>query len=432
MTEILKQRSAPLKTCRLVSHFWNEIALSLTHPRIGLKPNPIFENESTSIHDSCHTFDARLAKMICVVFTRVGPLDSFASEVTNLCAKFTNLIHILDLTVDQEFYMKTILHILQNFCPNLKQFRLTCTFFACSTRRNPAPEEEQVPLSLKPNLTSFTLSVRNVAPLFPSFAQLVVNAAPNLGKVTLPMGVCPDLGHSTQLDSLTIALDATKPSGPIAQEDCRKLSELSRMLDQVRDQLVHLNICCVNDSGIKWVNERYDYGSLPQKVGFQLPRRMWKLERLRNETLHTFQCSDLFQNVENVPVLSTLVIGKTFKDSRWVHEILRNVCESNNVLGSMRDLTIIEAHDASLLAGLVTAFPNLERLKVDTFYRMDFRGDMSGMELGVVLKVCAGWKRLKHLNLALSTYPEQIGDVIKALVDARELYMGEFFNPWKT
>lgn len=61
-------------------------------------------------------------------------------------------------------------------------------------------------------------------------------------------------------------------------------------------------------------------------------------------------------------------------------------------------------------------------LQVDLYYRTGIRGGVNGMKLGVVLQTCRGWKGLKHLKLSLPAYPNEIGDIIGAMLDVKELF----------
>lgn len=193
------------------------------------------------------------------------------------------------------------------------------------------------------------------------------------------------------------------------------------MFNEVRDQLVKLRFCNVENPGRKNTDESTDFENLEMNV-FQLPKNMTKLKFLKNDLADIFRCDDLLQNTR---VLNTLVIGKAFKRSKRVEETLQNICNAKTILTSVTNLEICEVHDPKLVEGLKATFPNLVRLKVDSFYGTDFNGDESGMELGVVLKACEGWKGLKHLNLALPTYPVQILDILHALLDVEELYTRE-------
>lgn len=91
----------------------------------------------------------------------------------------------------------------------------------------------------------------------------------------------------------------------------------------------------------------------------------------------------------------------------------------------MKNLKIHELQDPTLLEGLKTAFPNLVRLEVVAVGRTDYREKESGMNLGVVLTACGGWVGLKHLKLRLPKYPEEILDIIQALLNGLELYKGK-------
>lgn len=113
--------------------------------------------------------------------------------------------------------------------------------------------------------------------------------------------------------------------------------------------------------------------------------------------------------------------------SRCVEETLEIMYEKKTILSSVIKLKISEMHDPRLLEGLKTAFPNLRELIVTTSEEMDSRGEVSGMELGVVLKACGDWGTLKHLEIVVPSYPKQIMDIIQALLDAeaKGVFKGE-------
>lgn len=196
------------------------------------------------------------------------------------------------------------------------------------------------------------------------------------------------------------------------------VSELSRMLNQVGDQLVTLSLGKINERILSYKTWH--------RIQFSLPRMMPKLKKSQM-MVDIFECTDILKDIEKMPVLKMLELGKsTATKSTCLNEILQTICNSGKILGSVRSLTILQMHDATLLKGLKTAFPNLESLAVKTFGKMGEAGAVSGMELGVVLKGCTGgWERLKHLSLMLPKYSTKKVDVVKALLDSKDLYQGE-------
>ncbi|XP_035711843.1 uncharacterized protein LOC110855286 isoform X1 [Folsomia candida] len=202
------------------------------------------------------------------------------------------------------------------------------------------------------------------------------------------------------------------------------VSELSRMLNQVGDQLVTLSLGKINERILSYKTWH--------RIQFSLPRMMPKLKKSQM-MVDIFECTDILKDIEKMPVLKMLELGKsTATKSTCLNEILQTICNSGKILGSVRSLTILQMHDATLLKGLKTAFPNLESLAVKTFGKMGEAGAVSGMELGVVLKGCTGgWERLKHLSLMLPKYSTKKVDVVKALLDSKDLYQGlTTFKVW--
>ncbi|XP_035711456.1 uncharacterized protein LOC118436903 [Folsomia candida] len=427
LTAILKQNPAPLKEARLVSHLWNETVLSLPYPRLALKMNyepiPNAPEDDRNFKKFFTSIDDRLAKRVNAIYifhVRLFGWDAGFDDLQliYLCNNYGDKIQIFEAIIDHEMGLKSFYKIAKRGRPNLQQLRITCTF-----PPNPAscPEHEYFMrngLPSKPNLTLFTLSSKAMTYMLTRFVQVFVDAAPNLKVATIPLGFYPNFANSKFLTSLTIAIDGVDQS--YFDDPAYKPVELCRMLDQVRDQLVTLNFCSVeNILGLKNIDETSDFDNLVPTIGIQLPGSMPKLVKFRNEMVEVFRCDDFLMNADTP---KTLLIGKGFKWSGRLEEILENVVHSRKVLSSVRNLEITELHDLQLFGGLVTAFPNLERLKVESFYCTDFKGEESEMELGVVLKTCKGWKGLKHLDLALPTYPIEILEIIKALLEVGELY----------
>ncbi|OXA64893.1 hypothetical protein Fcan01_01667 [Folsomia candida] len=278
-------------------------------------------------------------------------------------------------------------------------------------------------MSIKQNLIFFKVvkaSSKRVTSHLTNFIDVVINASPNLKEVTLPWGFSPDLSNSKYLDSLTIALDNVDPCDIVRAED--KLSNMSRMLSQVRNQLVKLSFDYVDNTYVGYGSTELDDTKNFKKTHFHLPtKKMPKLKTFRNRMTDVFRCDDLLQNI--VPNLKSLMIGKAFQKSKSVDDIVQNICLSKKkVLPNMTNLRVMQLHDPKLLKRLVTVFPNLEKLKLDTFDTRDSGGKKTLLKLGVVLKTCRGWRVLKHLGLRLPKYPKQVEDVIQALLKAKKLF----------
>ncbi|XP_021959194.2 uncharacterized protein LOC110855071 [Folsomia candida] len=420
LTQILKQTSAPLKTARLVSTFWNDLVLSLPNSKLSLKlghDNLISNTEEDLIlfFELCFALDARLAKHISATSIRGRtPLYSFATKLMHTCDKFSDTVQILDVSIAHEACLSPVYQVLKNCCPNLKQVRISCTFLPVS---NSGSDDHAVSRDLvvgkKANLTGFAFTSTRVTPRVPKLIEAVVAAAPNLREAILPWGIYPDFANSKFLTSLKISLDGVQPNRPGLVD--RNLAELTRMLTQVSDRLEKLSF------RLKFFEFKYLRKMF--RTGFRFPRRMPKLRKFRNELGDVLVSADFLRDLEAMPVLQTLVISDRLRRSKSLREILQNVCDAeNNFFANVTKLVLMEVHDPRLVGGLKTAFPNLESLKVDTYDEMDSDGRMSKMGLGVVLSACVGWERLKCLNLALPMYPGRIGDVIEALMDSRELY----------
>ncbi|XP_035716456.1 uncharacterized protein LOC118439330 [Folsomia candida] len=406
LMEIFKQTSTPLKTCRLVCQFWNEMVLSLPNTRLALKLNDEFDrNKNTySFFDLCFSLNDRLAKRIrASCHTEVT--DDFAFRVTLFCDKFSDIVQILELSIDSDS-LQYIHQVLTNCCPNLQQLRIFCGF----TIRERILME---PLPPKLKLTSFVLTAISKVQVWnlTSFAQVVVNASKNLREVTLPWGMHLNLKKLKFLDSLTIALNNLSSR----HINRFKSSELSRMLNQIGHQLVTLGFGASDDMDTILDSKNWN------RQEFRIPGKMSKLKKYRNVLVDVFQCDDVLQDLQRMPALTTLVIGKTFgTGSAGLHEYLQTIFNAKKVFGNVKILKIFEMHDRTLLEGLKTAFPNLVRLLLGTNSRTGDDGE--GMELGGVLKACVGWVGLKHLELWLPLYPKEIMGVIKALLDGVQLY----------
>lgn len=318
----------------------------------------------------------------------------------------------MDIFFPSESCLSSVYLILKNFCPNLKQLRISCKF----NEPNPGLLSSSS-FSLKQKLTLFTLRSNAVTPYLASFAQRIVTASPNLREVTLPWGLCPQFVNSPNLESLTIALDGIKPSDLAHAND--KFADLSRMLNQVGDQLVKLCFQNVSSVGVTDLDE--DFDDFESRIKFQLPSKMPKLRTFRNEMMEICECDDLFQDIER---LETLEIGNASENSKCVEQVLQNICKSNKILARLKNLEVIGMHDHVLFAELTTVFPNLERLKVDTFAMAD--DEENEMHLDVVLEACGDWKQLKHLDLALPTRIERIMDFFQTLWDNEELFQREW------
>ncbi|OXA53524.1 uncharacterized protein LOC118435869 [Folsomia candida] len=428
LTEILQRRSTPLKDCRLVCHFWNDMVLNLPNTRLALRPvkkdkNRHILNDPFPFFATCFALDDRLAKQISATCSTdlADPtrcIDSFATTLMHTCDKFSDLVQILEISVDYEECLKTVYQVLRNCCPNLKQLRIGFTFSPYRRKRSRGCEILPEPLpEPKSNLTLLAVSSNRVTPFLTNLIKVIVAASPNLRNVTLPWGFFPDFANSKRLDTLLIVLDGPQIID-IARED-GNLSELSRILAQVGDQLVRLTFC---DYLRKEDVLLIDFGNL-NPTGFRLPtRKMLKLKKFRNQMADIFQCDDLLRNIESLPVLETLVIGKVSIKSNCVDEILRNIFHSGKIFQTMKNLKIFEMHEPTLLDGLKTAFPNLESLEVKTFSRTDFRGDVSRMELSVVLDAFGRWEGLKRLLLRVTVFPDKLVNVIRALLEGKELY----------
>ncbi|XP_035708095.1 uncharacterized protein LOC118435785 [Folsomia candida] len=324
--------------------------------------------------------------------------------MTHFCDKFSDNVQILELCINAVDCLRYIHQVLTNCCPNLTRLRIACSF-------TKTKQMLMDPLPPKAKLTSFLFYSSRKPPV--SFIQAVVNASPNLRELSIPWGIHPNFENSKSIDSLTIGARALQAR----RIDRFKPVEMSRMLNQIGDQLVTLGfgeydeVVCITGSG-NWDRQE-----------FRLPRKMPKLQKYRNMLLDVFQCDDVLHDFEKMPVLKRLVLGKTYRTkSASLHEYLQTIFNAGKILGGVESLKIFEMHDPTLLEGLKTAFPNLVRLELDTGDMTDHRGEESRMKWGPVLKACAGWVGLKHLYLSLPTESDLVLDVIQGLLDGSELY----------
>ncbi|XP_035713226.1 uncharacterized protein LOC118437880 isoform X2 [Folsomia candida] len=412
LEKIFEQSSATLKNCRLVCHFWNEIVLSLPNTRLVLNltnKDDDYEKDPVPFFQLCLTLDERLSKRISCA----GATYRFAAKLMHLCHIFSDQVQILETLIETGDYLPSIFHVFKHSCPNLKQFRINCIFN--NAEDIPTGEILVAPLPQKPNLTVFELNSEQSSPALTSFIQLVVNASPNLRKVTLPWGSYPDLKNSKFLDSLTLKLDHMRPPD-ISLRDLKPL-DLARLLNQVGDQLVHLSFSYIYANSRFSMEDNYDLDNSTSS-GFRLPRKMSKLRTYKNDLIDIIQHADLWQDIVGMPALESFKIGKICKKSTSMDAILKKLLETKRILTNVTDLNINELYDPKLLEGLKTAFPNLTTLALDTFHKKE----MGGMELGVVLKACAGLDTLNHFHLWLPTYPERMRDTIEALLIGRDLY----------
>lgn len=100
--------------------------------------------------------------------------------------------------------------------------------------------------------------------------------------------------------------------------------------------------------------------------------------------------------------------------------------EKRMIWGNITHLALFEIRNPTLLEGLKTAFPNLKVFEVYTCGEEDSREEMSGMELGVVLKACGGGLgALKHLYIEVPSYPREIQVIIHALLEVKEMLKGK-------
>lgn len=139
--------------------FWNEIILSLPIPKIGLRLNHYHwvteqDTDAVPFFDTSFTIDARIAKRISATCLHsAASLYPFASKLMYACDRFNEVVQILEISIDQENGLKSVHQVLQNFCPNLKELRITCKFKTATNQNVIAAEVQQ--LVEKPGLTIF-------------------------------------------------------------------------------------------------------------------------------------------------------------------------------------------------------------------------------------------------------------------------------------
>ncbi|OXA48163.1 hypothetical protein Fcan01_16884 [Folsomia candida] len=365
LTEILKQTSVQLRDARLVSKFWNDIVLSLPNTRLTFCLNDVddeyaedeeYTDEDLHTHrlhffEICSTLNKRLSKRISAEFDTsmkygteepaAPAIYSFGAKLTHVSALFSDTIQTLEISICIVNFLKYVYQALKNSCPNLTQLQISCE----------EVESLNTPFQLgtitaKPRLTIFSLDYavdgdRTCISGLTSLVQEIINASPNLKEVTFPWGCHPDLAHSKCLDSLRIALSELSEEKDIVPFNG---SELWRMLNQVGDQLVSLFF------GEN--NEIQDISGLGRwkRIEFGLPKIMPKLKMYRNLFVDVFECTDILKNIEKMPVLNTLVLGKTTATkSTSLHDMLQTIFNSGKILGNVRNLKIIEMHDPTLL-----------------------------------------------------------------------------------
>lgn len=301
------------------------LSLPNTRLELNLDSNKDHENDPFLFFELCYKLDDRLAKRISAnTLHRTEGTYSFAAKLMHVCDKFSDRVQLLDLGIHDEDCLPSIFQVLKNSCPNLKQLLITCVF----NEEEYVPSEEIQELPQKPNLTVFELNSEVVAasPTLTRFAQLVVNASPNLRKLEISWGVYPDLETSKSLDSLTLHLDDVRPLD-VALRDL-KPSEVTRMLGQVGDQLVHLAFAYCRFHQMDSMKEKYNLDNSTQR-GIRLPGKMSKLRTFQNVIIDFIQHADFWEDIERMPVLESLTIGKVSKTKTSVDTILKNLPETD-------------------------------------------------------------------------------------------------------
>ncbi|XP_035712351.1 uncharacterized protein LOC118437451 [Folsomia candida] len=344
-------------------------------------------------------------------------------RLMHICEKFSDHVQILHLLIWDEDCLKSICQGLTNCCPNLKQLRIEGEF-ARSIGVDLFPFGGEGILARKPNLTVFAFTCMICKPEIQflkdlaNFIQLVVNASPNLRGVTIPWGFYPDFANSKCLESLNISLDDVDP---FEIEDVQNVSKLSEMLHQVDGQLVSLCFGTVQKTDLLGPLEYYHFKN-SSPIGFNLLRRMPKLRKFCNRIVEMFRSADFLQNIEMMPFLETLVIGRDLKQLRGVDAILRGICNAKMILPSVRKLELIELYDPKLLDGVATAFPNLERLEMVQRIATGLWGQVDKVEMDIMLEACRDWSGLKHFKVTLWKYPEKMGEFLQGLLQGREFF----------
>ncbi|OXA54625.1 hypothetical protein Fcan01_10498 [Folsomia candida] len=338
-------------------------------------------------------------------------IDTFGYRLTHICDKFSDIVQILEISLEYEPCLQSVYQVLKNCCPNLKKLRIN--FEDNEYEPDLGIEILPGPLLRRPNLTLLKVTCEvQVTPSLTSLLQLIVNASPNLRKATIPWGFYPNFANSKRLDSLRVELDFPWPI-EYAMEDFKPV-ELSRLLKKVGDQLVNLTFSRPGNYLMPPCDKAYNFKN-SSKTRFKLPRTMSKLQKFENEMVDIFQHQRL--DIERLPALKTLRIGKILEKSRRVDKLLENLYKAEKVFTSVENLAILEIQDPKLLDGLKTAFPNLKRLELDTRCKKYFKG-----ELGEMLNTCKGLEGLKYLHLMVSTFSEPRLNIILTLLDSAELY----------
>ncbi|XP_035716508.1 uncharacterized protein LOC118439365 [Folsomia candida] len=136
LMEILKQSDVQLKNCRLVCHFWNDIILALPNTRLGLKLDYKLDWKKGpfSFLGLCFSLDDRLTKRISVTGTSHAKVADFGfGRLTHFCDKFSDIVQIMELSIEDEDCLKYIHQVLTNCCPNL---RIPTKFFWNRSHQN--------------------------------------------------------------------------------------------------------------------------------------------------------------------------------------------------------------------------------------------------------------------------------------------------------
>lgn len=341
------------------------LCLPNTRLAIALRDSAIGQNSVLNFFEMCHRSYYLLAKRIYVTCSALPGEDpshlinSFAYRMIYICDKFSDRIEFLEISIQFEDCLHVIFEILKKRCPKLQRLEITDYLGEVESDRSGAILP--APLLPRPNMTLFkVVCEKGVTPLLTTLIQLVVHAAPNLKKVTIPWGFCADFGNSKFLDSLSISLNLRRPMDD-AMADFNP-AELSRMLAPVADQLVTLRFERFQDFG----HQRKINFKNSNPTRFSLPGYMLKLKNFQNEMIDIFQ-DDPLEDIEGLPALKSLRIGTIFAGSRRVEEILKVMYEKKMIWENVKTLGVFGMHDPKLLKGLKTAFPNLEELEVNTW-----------------------------------------------------------------
>lgn len=327
---------------RVVCKLWNDIVLSLPNTRLAFRQfDECFQDNDQELKDfkadpfyffeRCSILDARLARAItasCDTSDIQDPVEaiaylySFGAKLMHFCDKFSEIVQILDISIHSEHCLRYVYLALKNHLPNLKELRINCYIGALEARI-----DQPGALAPKPKLALFALICRlkEDTPFVTSLARRVIKASSNLREVTLPWGFHPDLSRSKCLDTLRIALDDIKGKDVVYFNG----SELGRMLNQVADQLVTLSF---GEDDESW--DFLEPGTW-NRMAFRFPRRMQRLKTYRNLMIDVLECTEILNDIEKMPVLETLVLGKsTATWSSCLVEILQNISKSGRILGT--------------------------------------------------------------------------------------------------